>query len=183
MNDNFFIGIDVGASMVKGVMTDAVGKILSLSVRECILEVQGDRCEVDAEEYWEKSKAVIHDLLQVNVSIKGQVRALSFSSQGETLICVDQNGMPLRKAIVRLDNRSIEEALEIQEQFGAEEICYQTGQPQVQPLLPATRIAWLRKHEQGVFEKVNKFLLVEDYLIYRLTGRSEERRVGKECRY
>jgi xylulokinase len=171
MNDNFFIGIDVGTSSVKGVMTDDVGKILSLSVREYVLEEQGNRCELDAGEYWEKSKAVIHDLLQGNVSIKGQVRALSFSSQGETLICVDQNGMPLRKAIVWLDNRSTEEALEIQEKFGAEEICYHTGQPQVQPRWPATRIAWLRKHEQHVFEKVNKFLLVEDYLIYRLTGK------------
>jgi xylulokinase len=171
MNDNFFIGIDVGTSSVKGVMTDAVGKILSLSVREYILEVQGDRCELDAEEYWEKSKAVIRDLLQVNVSIKDQVRALSFSSQGETLICVDQNGTPLRKAIVWLDNRSTEEALEIQEKFGAEEICYQTGQPQVQPLWPATRIAWLGKNEPDVFKKVNKFLLVEDYLIYKLTGK------------
>ena len=171
MDDNFFIGIDVGTSSVKGVMTDAVGKILSRSEREYILEIQGDRWELDAEEYWEKSKAVIHDLLQANVSIKAQVLALSFSSQGETLICVDQNGMPLRKAIVGHDNRSTEEALEIQEKFGAEEICYQTGQPRVQALWPATRIAWLRKHDQDVFEKVNKFLLVEDYLIYRLTGK------------
>ena len=135
------------------------------------MEVQGDRCELDAVEYWEKSKAVIHDLLNVNASIKDQVRALSFSSQGETLICVDRNGTPIRKAIVWLDNRSSAEAVEIQENFGAEEICYQTGQPQVQPLWPATRIAWLRKHEPEVFERTHKFLLVEDYLIYKLTGK------------
>ena len=140
-------------------------------MQEYLLEVQGDRCELDPAEYWEKTKVVMRELLNVDPPIKDHVRALSFSSQGETLICVDRNGRPLRKAIVWLDNRSAEEAVEIQEKFGAEEICYQTGQPKIQPLWPATRIAWLRKHEPDIFAQTGKFLLVEDYLIHKLTGK------------
>jgi xylulokinase len=41
----------------------------------------------------------------------------------------------------------------------------------VQPLWPATRILWLRNNEPEAFNHVHKFLLVEDYLLFRLTGK------------
>ena len=171
MRENFFIGIDAGTTSVKGVLADADGKILSISIKEYILEMEEDRCELDAEIYWEKTKMVIRELLDSVDNANGQVQALSFSSQGETLICVDSNGAPVRRAIVWLDNRSIDEAVQIERHFGAEKICYHTGQPQVQPLWPATRIAWLRAKEPLIFNKIHKFLLVEDYLIFKLTGK------------
>lgn len=171
MADNFFIGIDAGTTSVKGILSDDAGNILAISKLEHTLEMQGDRCELDAEEYWKNTKKVIAELLRASNVVKENIRALSFSSQGETLICVDETGTPLRKAIVWLDNRSAKEALIIEKHFGIQEICFQTGQPQVQPLWPATRILWLRTHEPALFKRVFKFLLVEDYLLYRLTGK------------
>ena len=100
MRENFFIGIDAGTTSVKGVLADADGKILSVSIQEYILEMEEDRCELDAEIYWEKTKMVIRELLDSVDNANGQVQALSFSSQGETLICVDSNGAPVRRAIV-----------------------------------------------------------------------------------
>jgi len=170
MKENFFIGIDAGTTSVKGVLTDTDGRILSFAMQEYTLEMQGDRCELDAEIYWEKTRMVIRELVEP-ISVKDQIQAISFSSQGETLICVDNNGLPVRKAIVWLDNRSIDEAASIEKHFGAEKIFFHTGQPQVQPLWPATRIVWLKKNEPSVFKKTYKFLLVEDYLIFKLTGR------------
>ena len=52
MRENFFIGIDAGTTSVKGVLADADGKILSVSIQEYILEMEEDRCELDAEIYW-----------------------------------------------------------------------------------------------------------------------------------
>ena len=45
-----------------------------------------------------------------------------------------------------------------------------TGQPEILPIWPATRILWLKKNEPGIYDKVKKYLLVEDYIIYRMTG-------------
>lgn len=170
MKSTLFIGIDVGTTSLKGIIADARGNILAASSCEFALEIEDDRCEIDAVIYWDKTKAVISELLQSGKVEKENIHALSFASQGETIICVDKNGVPLRKAIVWLDNRSIEEALAIEKHFGSEKICDHSGQPQVQPLWPATRILWLRKNEPEVFNKVHKFLLVEDYLLFRLTG-------------
>ncbi len=97
--------------------------------------------------------------------------ALAISSQGETLIPVDETGAPTRRAIVWLDNRAVEEAALIRDQFDAEAIYRTTGQPEVTPTWPACKILWLRRREPGVFARTSKFLLVEDYLLHRLTGR------------
>ena len=35
---------------------------------------------------------------------------------------------------------------------------------------PATKILWLKEKMPEVFEKTAHYLLLEDYLIYRLTG-------------
>src|SRR5690606_17460156 len=90
-----------------------------------------------------------------------------------------------RKAIVWLDNRSGAEAKRIETHFGVEEICRRTGQTHVQPLWPATRILWLREHEEDLFCRVHKFLLVEDYLLFRLTGKyaSEQTLVSSTLYY
>ncbi len=171
MASNFFIGIDAGTTSIKGVLMGDDGEIAAMAIEEYVLEMQQDRCEIDAELYWEKAISVIRQLIKSNRELAKNIRALSFSSQGETLICVDQNGKPLRKAIVWLDNRSLSEAVAIETKFGAEEICFKTGQPQVQPLWPATRISWLRTHEPLLFQSVHKFLLVEDFLIFKLSGK------------
>jgi xylulokinase len=171
MKSNLFIGIDAGTTSLKGVIADERGNILAASSQEYTLEMEGDRCEIDAGIYWEKTKAVIRELLQSDKVEKENIQALSFASQGETIICVDSHGVPLRKAIVWLDNRSIGEAMAIEKHFGREMICDHSGQPHVQPLWPATRILWLRNNEPEVFSQVHKFLLVEDYLLFRLTGK------------
>jgi xylulokinase len=93
------------------------------------------------------------------------------TSQGETLIVLDKNGRPLRKAIVWLDNRAKEEAETLKNKFGQEAVYHISGQQDIVPGWPAAKILWLRKHEPTVFKSAAKFLMLEDYLIYRLTGK------------
>src|SRR5688572_31796182 len=114
MNNNFFIGIDAGTTSIKGVLSSEEGKIVAVSMKEYALEIKDERCELDAHQYWLKTKIVIQDLLAESAVVPTDIRALSFSSQGETLICVDREGIPLRNAIVWLDNRSIAEAMAIE---------------------------------------------------------------------
>ena len=87
------------------------------------------------------------------------------------MIPVDRDGKPLRRAIVWLDNRSGEEARIIEGAFGIEKIYRTTGQPEVVPTWPATKILWMKRNEPQIFRQTHKFLLVEDYLLYKLTGK------------
>lgn len=166
------IGIDVGTTSIKGMLVSSSGNILNFKKQEYSLETaEGGICELDAEIYWEVTCEIIRNLIaQTNVDPNG-ITGIAFSSQGETLIPVDKEGMPLRKAIVWLDNRSDKEANEIKDRFGEQEVMDVTGQPEIVPSWPATRILWLKKNEPALFRETAKYLMVEDFLMFRMTGR------------
>jgi xylulokinase len=99
-----------------------------------------------------------------------QVKALAVSSQGETLITLDAKGRAIYPAIVWLDNRASNQAAFLAGKFGGD-VYVRTGIPEIVPTWPACKILWIRQNEPEVFGRADKFLLVQDYLIYRLTGR------------
>lgn len=168
---NYVLGIDVGTTSVKGVLLNNEGVSLASAMKEYTLDSgPNDICEIHPDVYWKITCQVIQELLIISKVNPELVKGLAFSSQGETLIVVDADGNPIRKAIVWLDNRSTIEAKEIEDKFGSQLIMDMTGQPEVVPTWPATRILWLRKNEPETFSKAFKYLLVEDYLLYKMTG-------------
>jgi xylulokinase len=46
-----------------------------------------------------------------------------------------------------------------------------TGQVPFDPCSPAAKVLWVKNHEPDLFIKTHKIVLIEDWLIYRLTGR------------
>ena len=96
--------------------------------------------------------------------------AAAISSQAETLVCSTPRACPPFGAIVWLDNRGVDEAAAIAEHFGTEAMFRISGQPEVVPTWPACKILWVKRNEPAVFAATAKFLLLEDYLLYRLTG-------------
>ena len=126
--------------------------------------------ELDPQVYWQALVSAVRSVLaQSRVAVQ-EVATLCISSQGETFIPVDTQGVPLSRAIVWLDNRASEEAKLIAEQFGIDKIFHRTGQPEVAPTWPACKMLWMRSNTPDVFQRTAKFLWLEDYLLYRLTG-------------
>lgn len=165
------IGLDVGTTALKVALFDAHGTLLGVSTQEYALETpKVNFVEVDAETYWTAFKNGL-DEIRKSCEIKAEDRiSLAISAQGETLICIDKNGKVLRKAIVWMDNRAVEEAKAMKEHFGDEVGYNVTGQVSFEPCWPAPKILWIKNNEPEIFEKTDRFLLVEDYLIYRMTG-------------
>jgi xylulokinase len=168
---DYLLGIDAGTTSFKAVLFDLNGNELVSAIYEYELNYPGaDRVELEAEQYWHACQAVIRQVLLRWKGKVSDIRALAIASQGETLIALDRQGKPLRPAIVWLDNRAREEAQTIKAEFGAEPAFKITGQPDIVPTWPAAKVLWLRHHEPRVFQQVSRFLLLEDYLIYKLTS-------------
>ena len=167
----YLIGFDAGTTSFKAVLCSEKGKVISTAKQEYSLLTSGNRVEFPPEEYWKIFCSVIGELFSRTDILPQSVAALSISSQGETLICVDESGEPIGNAIVWLDNRASEECDVINGKFSPEQIYRHTGQYEVVPTWTATKIMWLRKHEPERFNRTHKFLLLEDFLLYRLTGR------------
>jgi len=169
---SYLLGVDAGTTSIKCVLFDRKGKVIASGRSEYELSMpQPDFVEVDAETYWNALKESLNKVLNESKVNAEDILGIGVSSQGETFIAVDKDGKPLRKAIVWLDNRSKEEANTIKEEFGVDTIYRITGQNDVIPTWPATKILWLKKNEPSTFQKAYKYLLLEDYIIYKLTGK------------
>ncbi len=160
------MGIDIGTTSVKtAVFNEALEQKLSLTA-DYTLDAHGDIVEFDGEKYWDIVKSEIE-----KVKREHNVDALAVDTQCETLILTDENGTPVRPAIVWLDNRATEEAEIITEHFGHKRVYEVTGQPEITATWPACKLLWVKRNEPEIWAKTKKVFLLEDWILYKMTGR------------
>jgi xylulokinase len=166
------LGLDIGTTSVKAGVFEVGGRRLAAAGREYALRHPApDRAELDAETYWIAAVEAVRAALADAAAVPGDVLAMGVSSQGETVVPVDATGRPVGPALVWLDNRAADEARELAARFPAALVYDTTGVPDVNPTWTACKILWWRRHDPTVFAAAARFLLVEDLLLHRLTGR------------
>jgi xylulokinase len=165
------LAIDAGTTSVKAGLFAPDGSCLGVGRQEYQLETPAaDRVQLDPEVYWQACVKTVREALRQSGMTHPRVKALGVSSQGETTITLDAQGNVIYPALVWLDNRATAQASFLAERF-AQEVYSRTGIPEIGPTWSACKILWIRENEPDVFSRAHKFLLVQDYLIYRLTGR------------
>jgi xylulokinase len=169
---NYILGVDLGTTALKVSLFDEEGKLRALSTKEYrLLTPTTLAVELEVETYWDAFKEGIAEVLKSTKISCEKIKALGISAQGETLILIDKDGKPLRNAIIWLDNRAQKEAETLAKEFGNETSHKITGQVKIVPTWPASKIFWIKHNEKNIFRRVYKYLLIEDYFIYRLTGK------------
>lgn len=99
------------------------------------------------------------------------VHQIVLTGQAESLVVVDKHGKPVRNGISWLDMRSRVECEELSSIFNADKCFRITGQPNIIPTWPITKMLWIKKHEPEVYARAAKYLMLKDYILYRLTGK------------
>lgn len=167
----YILAFDLGTTALKCALHGLDGEVLAKASEEYeLITPNADTVEMEVETYWLAFKAAVATVLKESKVNPNEIKALGVSAQGETLILVDREGNSLRRAIVWLDNRAQREADQLGDLFGHRNAFEITGQVKLVPTWPASKILWLQSHEPETFAKVGKFLLIEDYFLYRLTG-------------
>lgn len=159
------LGVDFGTTALKACLFDENGNILASESAQYKLITKGEFIEFAAEDFY---KVFIDTVGKITSKFK--VDALAIDTQGETMVVLDKSGNPLMNAIIWLDNRAAEQAEKMEKTFGLEKIYNLTGQAEIPAGYPAPKIEWLKDNAPEIFNKADKFLLLEDYIIYRLTG-------------
>ena len=169
---NCYLGLDMGTTGVKAAVFTPTGGMLGSGLAEYTLETPApDIVELETEQYWLSAKKAIAEAVKKAGIRPDDIRAMSVTGQAETLIFLDSDGKPVRKAVVWLDNRAKEEAADLEKTFGDEALFRMSGQTEMLPCWPAAKILWLKRHEPENFRRTARYLMVEDYIGYRLTGR------------
>ena len=165
------LSVDLGTTAIKIMLFETNGRVLAKSTQEYTLHTPSAlEVELPVEAYWNAFRRGLAEVMGASKADASRVKVIGISAQGETLIPVDQNGSPLMNAIVWLDNRAQDEAATLAQHFTNEKAYRITGQVEIVPTWPAAKILWLKRHAPDVFRRVAKFLLIEDYFIWRMTG-------------
>jgi len=160
------LGIDFGTTSVKAVLFDEKLNEIATASEDYLVNASGNIVELPAEKYW----SLLQNALGT-IGEKSPIDCLAIDTQCETLILTDEDGNPVRDAIVWLDNRATEEAEIIEKHFGRKKVYEITGQPEVTATWPACKLLWVKRNEPEVWAKTKKIFLLEDYLLYKLTGK------------
>lgn len=168
---NYWLGLDAGTTSIKAALFDDQGQCLGISREEYqLITPSPEQAELEPEIYWLSSLRAVQSAIQKAGVNPRQVKAITVSSQGETVIALNQAGEPLRPALVWLDNRAVPQAEWLASHFDPGTVYEITGIPGIVPNWSACKIRWIRENEPVLFDRVYKYTLVQDYLIYRLTG-------------
>ena len=167
-----FLGIDVGTSAARGVITDITGKILADA--RCPHEVSMPHpgwVEQDADKVWWNDLLEITGALLKTPGINPAfIKAIGISTICPCVLPVDKAGKPLRPGILYgIDSRAGAEIKQLEDRIGKENIFKMTGQYlSSQSCCP--KILWIKNNEPEVYEKTDCFLTGQGYLVYKLTG-------------
>lgn len=168
----YIITYDLGTSSIKCGLFDA--DLNCCAITGCNYEVKmtaDGGAEAEPEDYITGMAACTKMALEKAGVSKEDIKSLCVTTQGETLIPVDGDGTPLYPAIVWLDGRAEEEATAIRKVLSDDLFKQKTGLPRVDGFTPLAKLLHIKRQMQEVYQKTDKFLLLEDYLTFRLTGR------------
>jgi D-xylulose kinase len=163
------LAIDAGTTGVRSMLFDKTGTVLGAAYSEYeSMYPRPSWVEQDAESWWLTScETIKRAMAEAGLSAE-KVVGVSVTNQRETIVPIDEGCKPLRNAIVWQDRRTGPQCDWILNQMSEDEVYAITGLT-VDPYFSAPKILWIKKNEESSFKKTYKFLLVHDYLIYRLS--------------
>lgn len=166
------IAIDLGTTNIKVCVYDNQLNELGVFSENVTYNTNGDFVEFDADQYFLSIASMIRQAGVLGMSINKQtVSQICLTGQAESFVMLGNDFSPVHPGISWMDMRSRRECAELANAFDPKE-CYSiTGQPELIPTWPITKILWMKRHKPEIFNSVSKYLLLKDYIVFRLCGR------------
>lgn len=167
------LGIDIGSSSVKVAIYDhdqgkSLGSGQYPDQEMQIIAKQEGWAEQDPDWWWDAFLQAYDRLRQNNPIDTAAIECIGIAYQMHGLVCLDQNGTPLRPSIIWCDSRAVpygQQALEaLGESYAFQHLLNSPGN------FTAAKLAWVKEQEPYLYQQIDKICLPGDYIAYRLTG-------------
>lgn len=165
----YLLGIDIGTSACKVALADAEGNIVAQeSVEYPVYYPHPGWAEQWPEDWWE---ATCRGIRAVTASVESRdIAGIGVDGQSWSAIAVDSNGQVLCRTPIWMDTRAEEICREWADQIGEERLFALCGNP-LKPSYTTAKVGWYKKFMPEVYEKADKILQSNSFIVYRLTGR------------
>lgn len=150
---NYVLAIDIGTTNVKIALFDIEGNQILVHREKCVNTGHNGSEMIDPSIWW---NSLIKTIAKIPADKRQNIRALSISGQGPTIIPVSTKGNFSKKAITWLDNSHISEISKITEE---------KKDPQLAAVI--AKLIWLDKR----IEEPHYLLQPADYICYQLSGK------------
>lgn len=159
------LGIDLGTSSVKVIILDTQGRTLSVSKASyAVTAPQPGWSESDPYEWWSATVSAVHSALAAAPG--AEITALGLSGQMHGVVLTDEEGQPVRPAMLWADARAQAE-LERYRTLPAS-LLARLANPLV-PGMAGPMLCWLTEHEASSYQQARWALQPKDWLRLRLT--------------
>lgn len=162
------IGVDVGTTGAKTVLTTATGEVLAEAGREYPTHyTPDDGAEQDPADWWAAVTAGIRQVLTGGRGRAADVAAVAVSSQAPSVVVAGRDGQPLHRALLWMDRRG---RVECEQRAGAAgDLLARTGN-RLDPFFAAPKLAWLLRHRPSLRREGATVLMANGYVVHQLTG-------------
>ena len=169
---DLLLGLDIGSTSIKANIYDTKGILVSGSSRPTILshpdKVHPNWAVWEPDEIWSAVKDSISCAIK-NIDFREDIKGVSVTGFGMDGVPIDKKGKFLYPFISWHCPRTEKQSQDWSKKIGPEVIFSITGK-QVMPIDTVYRILWIKENFPEILDKTYKWLLIEDYINYMLSG-------------
>lgn len=167
------LGIDIGTSSIKVSVVDAQTQkaVASASYPETearIIAHQTGWAEQSPQSWWDYFSRAMEKANSTGTYEPKDIAAIGIAYQMHGLVAVDQHQEVLRDAIIWCDSRAVPYGDAAFGAIGAERSL--TRLLNSPGNFTAAKLAWVKAHEPGTYDRISKIMLPGDYIAMKLTG-------------
>jgi xylulokinase len=166
----YVIGCDIGSQGVKTVLLTAEGRLAGEAGAGYGIDTPQPAWAEQAAGTWIQAMAeAVQRLIREADVHPDQVRAVGLDAQVDGLVPVDEQGEPLRPAIIWMDRRAVAQTAAIGETSDPQRLFELSGL-NLDPSHVAPKIRWFAENQPDLYGKTAAFLLPGSYAALYLTG-------------
>ena len=167
------LGIDIGTSSIKVSVVDAISQKVIASAQypdeeSPIIAPEPGWAEQAPDMWWQHTQMAIELCNSRGAYNPLDIAAIGIGYQMHGLVLVDAGQQVLRNSIIWCDSRAVEIGDEAFEAIGEDRcLSHLLNSP---GNFTASKLAWVKKNEPAIYEKIDKIMLPGDFISMKLTG-------------
>ncbi|MBG5938095.1 FGGY-family carbohydrate kinase [Proteus mirabilis] len=175
MEQQYFIGVDVGPASVRAAVFDSFGKRLGFSVRPIAqFRPKTDFVEQSSADIWQQVCTTVKESVKLSAIDPLHVKSIGFDAtcslvavgkEGQAL-SVSPSNKPEQDIIMWMDHRAVQETVTIN-LTNDPVLRYVGGEVSIEMELP--KILWLKNHYPERYKHVWRFFDLADFLVWKAT--------------
>ncbi|MEE1199116.1 MAG: xylulokinase [Christensenellales bacterium] len=171
MGKRLLVGLDVGTSGAKCIVSDEDGQIIAASTQEYPLYTpRPGWAEQHPSDWWDAVVRGLKAILSHPDVQKDRITGISFSGQMHGLVALDQGNQVIRPAFLWCDQRTQAQCDRITRQAGGVDGLLTYTNNRMLTGYTGGKLLWLQEHEPEHFARMKVFVCPKDYIRFRICG-------------